>query len=415
MVDDVQRELQKLVREHYGWALARLVRRLRDLELAEDALQQALEAALVQWPRDGTPATPRAWLIRAAHNKAVDELRKRGTKRDKEDELSWLANNVDHCEADDHAPEMRNDMMRLLFTCCHPALAEEARVALTLKVIAGLTTDEIARAFVVPQATMAQRLVRAKRKIKATNIPYRVPEAHELGERLSGVLNTVYLIFNEGYTATAGDQHVREDLCVHAIRLGHELLTLFPDNGPCRALFALMLLHDARRDTRVDEHGELVLLEAQDRSRWNQEKIARGVAELDKALQIGGRDTFCIQAAIASLHAQAASHQDTDWRQIVGLYNRLMHLAPTPVVALNRAAALAMAYGAEMALPHLESLQPNLSGYHLFHAARADLLRRSKRYPEALRSYGEALELCDNATEQRFLKRRQAEVRALLS
>ncbi len=410
----MQRQLQTLVRQHYGWALARLVHHVRDLALAEDALQQALEAALVQWPRDGIPDRPRSWLIRTARNKAIDEIRRRNTRHEKAEELQWLANLHNAEQSPDEAPEVRNDMMRLLFTCCHPALAEEARLALTLKVVAGLRTEEIARAFLVPQVTMSQRLVRAKKKIKLAKIPYQVPAATALDQRLQGVLKVVYLIYNEGYTATTGDALVRGELCAHALRLGDALLELFPNDGACRGLFALMLLHDARRAGRVDEHGDLVLLEQQDRSLWNRPQIERGKKELDMALQLGGRDSYCVQAAIAALHAQATTYADTDWRQIVGLYDRLSTLMPTAIVALNRAAAVAMAYGPDVALPQLEELATSLSHYHLFHAAKADMLRRCERYAEALDSYGIALSLCRNGPEQRYLKRRQQQVRALL-
>jgi RNA polymerase sigma-70 factor (ECF subfamily) len=400
-------QVRDVVRDHYGWVLARLIRSVRDLDLAEDAIQLALESAMRQWPADGIPDSPRAWLVRAARNKAIDELRRRSLWLEKADEVAWLE--ALRGDIDDAAAP--GDMMRLLFTCCHPALATEARVALTLKVIGGLETEEIARAFLVPAATMAQRLVRAKRKIRAAQIPYRIPGAAEIGERAGGVRAVVYLIFNEGYTATRGEDLVRDDLCAHAIRLGRQLVEILPGDGETAALLALMLLHDGRRGARVTSAGDLVLLSDQNRRLWNREQIAEGIALARRALSLGPAGPYGLQAAIAALHGEAARADDTDWEQIALLYDRLLARMPGPVVALNRAAALAMARGPEAGLGLLESLAGDLDGYFLYHAARADLLRRLERRGEAADAYRRALALCHNEAERRFLAGRLADLR----
>jgi RNA polymerase sigma-70 factor (ECF subfamily) len=409
-VDPARAELQSLLREHHGWVLARLVRQVRDLELAQDVLSRAIEAALVQWPTAGVPEAPRAWLVRTARHKAIDELRRRASWERKANEVA-LIEELDRTGDADDVP-IRDDMLRLLFTCCHPALAEDLRVALTLQVVGGLQADEIARAFLVPTATMAQRLVRAKRKIKDAGVPYRVPGPDEIGERVSGVRAVVYLVFNEGYSATAGDALVRHDLCRHAIRLGEALLELFDGDGECAGLLALMLLHESRHATREDAGGDIVLLAEQDRSLWDRAQIDRGTALVTAALRRGRPGPYALQAAIAAVHANAEVAERTDWPQIAALYDRLLAIVPTPVVALNRAVAIAFAEGFERGLAEIDALAGELGDYFLFHSARADLLRRQHRRDEAIAAYGRALELCKNQAEQRFLRRRIAQVQA---
>jgi RNA polymerase sigma-70 factor (ECF subfamily) len=407
-VDPARAELQSLIREHHGWVLARLVRQVRDLELAEDVLSRAIEAALLQWPTSGVPEAPRAWLIRTARNKAIDELRRREAWTRKRDEVAVLEG-LDVVDDPDDTP-LRDDMLRLIFTCCHPALAEEARVALTLQVVGGLQADEIARAFLVPTATMAQRLVRAKRKIKDAGVPYRVPGPDEIAERVDGVRAVVYLVFNEGYSATAGDALVRHDLCRHAIRIGESLLELFDGDSECAGLLALMLLHESRHRTREDEAGDIVLLADQDRSQWDRAQIGRGTSLVTAALRRGSPGPYALQAAIAAVHANAPVADQTDWPQIAGLYDRLFALVPTAVVALNRAVAIAFAEGPSRGLAEIDALADELGEYFLFHSARADLLRRCARGDEALVAYRRALELCRNQAEIRFLRGRIAQV-----
>jgi RNA polymerase sigma-70 factor (ECF subfamily) len=408
--DDLRDVIQRVYREHHGWVLARLVRSLRDLDLAEESLQEALLAALHSWPRQGLPDEPRAWLVRAARNKAIDELRRRTMKRAKNDEQAWLAALTSEVDAPDDDLPLVDDMLRLIFTCCHPALAVEARVALTLRVIVGLETTEIARAFLVSDPTMAQRLVRAKNKIRAAGVPYRVPGRDEIRERVAAALAVVYLIFNEGYAASAGDELVRRDLCRIALGLGRELCDLLPDARECMGLMALMLLHDARRASRVGEDGELVLLADQDRSVWDAEQIAEGVALTQRSLSLGAAGPYALQAAIAALHAESPHAEATDWAQIAALYDRLHDGAPTPVIALNRAVAVAMAHGPSAGLSLLGHLEQPLAQYHLFHSARADLLRRLGKPNAARQAYRVALELCRNETERRFLQRRIEEM-----
>jgi RNA polymerase sigma-70 factor (ECF subfamily) len=383
-----------------------------DFALAEEVVQEAFAAALEQWPSAGTPAHPRAWLIQTAQHKAIDRLR-RSRRFEAPLEHAELIAAAEAAIDEQEAPSEQDDYLRLIFTCCHPALAPEAQVALTLRTLCGLSTDEIARAFLVEPVTMAQRLVRAKNKIKIAKIPYVVPERAELGERLDAVLTVIYLVFSEGYAATSGDAWVRRDLSSEAIRLGRLLERLLPEHSEPVALVALMLLHDARRDARVDANGDLVLLEEQDRSRWDRAQIAEGCERVERALRGGGPTPYALQAAIAALHAQAGRAQDTDWPQIVLLYRELLKRVESPVVALNHAAAVAMAEGAEAGLALLADLSgvEDLRGYAPFFAARAELLRRLRRFREAVPDYERGLLLAKNEPEKRYLARRLAEVR----
>ncbi|HYQ17756.1 MAG TPA: DUF6596 domain-containing protein [Polyangiaceae bacterium] len=382
-----------------------------DFALAEEVVQEAFEAALVQWPAHGAPEYPRAWLLQTAQHKAIDRLRRlrRFESPLDDDALATLAG--------DSEPSEQDDYLRLIFTCCHPALALEAQVALTLRTLCGLTTDEIARAFLVEPTTMAQRLVRAKNKIKVAKIPYVVPERADLDERLDAVLAVVYLVFSEGYAATSGDAWVRRDLSSEAIRLGRLLERLLPERSEPVALVALMLLHDSRRDARTDARGDLILLEDQDRSRWDQAQISEGCERVERALRAGGPTPYALQAAIAALHARAASAADTDFAQIVLLYRELLKRAPSAVVALNHAAAVAMAEGAERGLSLLRELEGSeeLAAYQPFFATRAELLRRLGRLTEALPDYRRGLELAKNGAEQRFMAQRLAELERQLS
>lgn len=412
--------MARLFREEQGRAVASLIRVLGDFDLAEEAVQDAFISALETWPQRGVPANPGAWITTTARNRAIDRLRRRHRLREKtellgrqaliEEELAAL----EPGEADDDAMPISDDRLRLIFTCCHPALALDARVALTLRTLGGLTTPEIARAFLVPEATLAQRLVRAKKKIRDAGIPYRVPPAELLPERLGGVLRVLYLVFNEGYAAATGDALVRRELSGEAIRLARLVVAMLPDEPEAVGLLALMLLHDARREARVTEDGDLVLLEDQDRTRWDATRIAEGRALVDAAMAVGQPGPYQIQAAIASLHDSAAAPADTDWTQIAALYASLMRLEPTPVVALNHAVAVAMVDGPGIGLAMVDGLAADgsLAEYPYLHAARADLLRRLERWSEAAVSYERALALTDNGTEQAFLRRRLAEMQA---
>ncbi|MGX1549454.1 RNA polymerase sigma factor [Streptomyces adustus] len=402
-------------REEWGQVVAGLIRLTGDWDLAEECAQDAFAQALDRWRRDGVPRRPGAWLTTTARNRALDVLRREAVGAQKSKELAVLARTDDPYgpEDPDAGGGVTDDRLRLVFTCCHPALPIEARVALTLRTLAGLTTAEIARAFLVPEATMAQRLVRAKRKIRNAGIPYRVPPAHLLPERTTGVLGVLYLLFNEGYAATDGTDLVRTDLCAEAIRLARLLARLMPDEPEALGLLALLLLHHARRATRVDAAGDPVGLEDQDRTRWDRTAVDEGTRLLETALRRGHPGPYQVQAAIAACHTTAATATETDWADIAGLYGELLRQMPTPVVRLNRAFAVGMADGPDRGLALVAELERegDLTDYHLLPATRADLLRRAGRPREAAEAYERALELVRNAAERRFLERRLAECR----
>jgi len=415
MSADAARAVETVYRTEWGRIVATLIRLIGDFDLAEECAQEAFAAAVDQWEASGVPDAPRAWIIQTARHKAIDRIRRKGRYAEKLAlyTSSGLAREME--EPDYDTSEIPDDRLRLMFTCCHPALSHEVQVPLTLRTLCGLETDEIARAFLVSTTTMAQRLVRAKHKIRDARIPYAVPETKDMAERVEAVLTVIYLVFNEGYAATRGASLVRTDLCAEAIRLGRLVVSLMGTQAPTEAkgLLALMLLHDARREARIDEEGDIIVLEEQDRSLWNREQIAEAQPLIGEALR-GAPGPFSLQAAIAAVHCLAARAQDTDWEQIVGLYDELSRLQPSPIVSLNRAVAVAMRDGPRRGLVLIDELSAanDLDNYHLLHAARADLLRRLGLREEAAKDYRRALELATNESEKRYLERRLREVQA---
>jgi RNA polymerase sigma-70 factor, ECF subfamily len=405
-------DFEKFHREESGRILATLIGLLGDFDLAEETLQEAYATALEKGPAEGTPANPRAWLISTARHKAIDRLRRASRFQSKQEEIARSVDFTVQPESEESNEMFADDRLKLIFTCCHPSLASEAQVALTLHTVCGITTEEISKAFLVSVPTMAQRLVRAKRKIREAGIPYHVPSREDLPDRIDVVLLVIYLIFNEGYLASSGDALIRRELSAEAIRLGRMLCELLPRVPEGQALLGLLLLHDSRSDARTTEDGELVLLEEQDRSLWRRDQIQEGTALAESALRAGANGVYALQAAIAALHANAKTAAETDWPQIAALYDALLRINPSPVIEINRAVAVAMARTPEDGLPLLDDLESRgeLGDFHLLHSARADLLRRMGRISEATEAYRRALSLARNDVERRFLLRRISEL-----
>jgi RNA polymerase sigma-70 factor (ECF subfamily) len=404
--------VDRLFREHFGRTVAALIRVVGDWDLAEESVQDAFATAAERWPRDGVPRDPAAWILAVARNRAFDRLRRERALRARAPQLAALVTATEPTMESPVMTSVPDERLRLIFACCHPALAREAQVALTLRLLGGLSTAEVAHAFLVPAPTMAQRLTRAKAKVRATQIPFRVPSDDALPARLEAVLDVIYLVFNEGYAASAGDAHVRRSLCAEAIRLGAIVAKLMPDEPEALGLLALMLAHEARRAARVDEAGALVLLAEQDRMLWDRATIARATQLAARALRLGPPGRYALQAAIAVEHVNAPAAADTRWDRIAAFYDRLAALAPNPVVELNRAVAIAMAGDIADGLARIDALASTLGRYHYFHAARADLLRRLDADEAAAHAYTRALELTGNSAERAFLERRLAETRA---